>query len=118
MCSEFENCTCFVVNLNIILICTGLFVSAGLSQSYQYLFESVHNCIIIGIDCVRSADTNNDFWYRLATTDTQKTAFFVSFKWYRSRGPIPKMACQLIPKMFFVVVGGYPRGFQARLRRG
>jgi hypothetical protein len=47
------------------------------------LFEFVQGCTIIGIGCVRSADTNNDFWYRLAIADTKKTAFFISFKWCR-----------------------------------
>jgi hypothetical protein len=37
---------------------------------------------LIGIDCLKQADTNNYFWYRLKTTDTKKTSFFVSYKWW------------------------------------
>jgi hypothetical protein len=44
-------------------------VSVGEASRHQYLFESVHGCTIIGTSCVRSADTNNDFWYRLATIE-------------------------------------------------
>jgi hypothetical protein len=68
------------------------------------LFEFVQGCTIIGIGCVRSADTNNDFWYCLATADTKKTTFFISFKWYRPGERIPKMAYQPISKTFSIVV--------------
>jgi hypothetical protein len=75
MCSEFKNCTGFIANSNIFSICKGLIGVSWL------LLESVQDCIIIDIGCVRLADINNDFWYRLVTTD-KKTSFFVSFKWY------------------------------------
>jgi hypothetical protein len=35
---------------------------------------------LIGIGCLKPADTNNYFWYQLKTTDTKRTFFFVSFK--------------------------------------
>jgi hypothetical protein len=35
---------------------------------------------LIGIDYLKAANTNNYFWYRLETTDTKKTSFFVSYK--------------------------------------
>jgi hypothetical protein len=30
---------------------------------------------LIGIGCLKPADTNNDFWYRLAIANTKKTTF-------------------------------------------
>jgi hypothetical protein len=43
-----------------------------------------------------TADTNNYFWYRLETVDTKKTSFFISYKWYRHDGPVPKIPYQPI----------------------
>jgi hypothetical protein len=59
---------------------------------------------LIGISCLKSADTNNDFWYRLATVDTKKTSFFVSYKWYRPGRLIPKIPYQSILQTYYVVV--------------
>jgi hypothetical protein len=36
--------------------------------------------ILIGIGCNKTADTNNDFWYRLTTVNIKKASFFVSYK--------------------------------------
>jgi hypothetical protein len=52
-------------------------VSAGLNQPIPILIFWLTNKIIIGIDCIRSADINNDFLYQLATGDTKKTSFFI-----------------------------------------
>jgi hypothetical protein len=52
-------------------------VSADLSQSISILIFWLTNKIIIGIDCVRSADINNDFLYQLAIGDTKKTSFII-----------------------------------------
>jgi hypothetical protein len=68
-------------------------VSAGLNQPIPILIFWLTNKIIIGIDCVRSVDINNDFLYRLATGDTKKTSFIIK-----------KMAYQPISKTYFVVV--------------
>jgi hypothetical protein len=46
---------------------------------------------LIGIGCLKSVDTNNYFWYPLEITDTKKTSFFVSYKWYRPAGPLQKI---------------------------
>jgi hypothetical protein len=59
---------------------------------------------LIVIGCLKSADINNDFWYQLTTVDTKKISFFVSYKWYRSVGLIPKIAYQSILQTYFVVV--------------
>jgi hypothetical protein len=59
---------------------------------------------LIGIGCLKPADTNNYFQYRLATADTKKTSFFVSYKWYRSGGTIPKIPYQPILQTYSVVV--------------
>jgi hypothetical protein len=58
-------------------------------SEFNYFFN-LYRAICVG--WLKPVDTNNDFWYRLAIADTKKTSFFVSFKWYRSGGPIPKMA--------------------------
>jgi hypothetical protein len=55
-----------------------------------------------------SADQYNHYWYRLATTNTKKISFFISFKWYWPSGPIQKIAYQPIPKTHSVLVApGY-----------
>jgi hypothetical protein len=69
---------------------------------YQYLFKSLQGCTIIYIGCVRSADTNNNFCYRLITPDIKMTSFFISFKWYQPGEPISKMTYQPIPNTFCV----------------
>jgi hypothetical protein len=35
---------------------------------------------LIGIGYLKPADTNNDFWYRLATVDIKNTSFFLLYK--------------------------------------
>jgi hypothetical protein len=74
---------------------------------------------LIGIGCLKPADTNNDFLYRLvivdtnnnflyqlATVDTKKTLFFISYKWYRPDRLIPKILYHLILQSYSVVVYG------------
>jgi hypothetical protein len=36
------------------------------------------------------------YWYRLETSDTKKTSFFISYKWYQPDGSIPKIPYQPI----------------------
>jgi hypothetical protein len=62
-----------------------------LSQSIPILIYRLTNRIIIGIGCVRSADT-------------KETLFFISFEWYRPGGPVLKMAYQPIAKTYSIVV--------------
>jgi hypothetical protein len=59
---------------------------------------------LIGISCLKLADTNNYFWYRLAAADTKKSSFFVSYKWYRPGGPISKIPYQPILQTYSIVV--------------
>jgi hypothetical protein len=51
---------------------------------------------LIGIDYLKTVDTNNFFLYRLKTADTKKTSFFISYKWYRPVRPISKISYQSI----------------------
>jgi hypothetical protein len=32
---------------------------------------------LIDIGCLNATDTNNDFWYQLATTDIKKYLFYI-----------------------------------------
>jgi hypothetical protein len=49
-------------------------VSAGLSQPIPIMpWISARTLIVISY--LKVADTNNNFWYRLATADTKKNSF-------------------------------------------
>jgi hypothetical protein len=77
-CIGFKNCTCFEFNF---LICSepidAIWIKSADTNNLilvsAYLF-------IIGIGCVRTADTNNYYWYQLATTDTKNVQFFISYR--------------------------------------
>jgi hypothetical protein len=79
-------------------------VSAVLRQPIPIMPWISTSRTLIGIGCLKSADTNNYFLYRLATADTKKTSFFILYKWYRPGGPIPKIPYQPILQTYSVVV--------------
>jgi hypothetical protein len=72
-------------------------VSAVLRQPIPIMPWISVSRTLIGIGCLKPA----------ATADTKKTSFFVSYKWYRSGGPIPKIPYQPILQTYSVVVIAY-----------